>query len=478
MTTARRIATERGWHLVDLPPEAGVSAYTGKNLKHGSILGGFINKVENKEIETPCVLIIEKLDRFSRSDVDDILPVFIKLIKSGVNVFSNIENQYYTVELLKENPIGQILPMVLAFFAANQYSKALSERVKSAKQKELKSVMEGENIYLHANCPYYMDWIEEKKIFVPNEKQKLVKQIAKDYIGGKKLQSIARELNKRQVPCLSGHGKWWPTSIKQLITNRCIIGYLKTRKIYPETISEEDYNKIQGLLERNKIGKGRTSDFINIFRGKLVCASCGKTLAVQKASSGRKQRYYRCPAQSRGVCDSTRLIRINATEQFILGILLETTPEELLTSDNSKIRSGIKDLEIQIEGITKQINRLVMLDEVGVEETKARLIQLKEQRDKLQKEILVKSSRLNDEPFMQLDSLKELCKRDDVDAYDKMTNKYNQLIDDLNKPEIRIKIRELIQSIVKRIEVEMVKQPRIRCHLSTGYTSDWHDLIW
>src|SRR5688572_30041079 len=79
---ARRVSTEQGWNLVDLPPDKGVSAFKGKNLSHKGILGQFIKRVENKLVPVPCVLVIEKLDRFSRKDVDEVLPVFLELLRS------------------------------------------------------------------------------------------------------------------------------------------------------------------------------------------------------------------------------------------------------------------------------------------------------------------------------------------------------------------------------------------------------------
>ena len=477
LATARRVCDDRGWLLEDLPAEQGVSAWKGKNLSHSGILGQFINKVEIGEITTPCVLVIEKIDRFSRAEVDEVLPLFVRLLKTGVNVYSHIENQYYTKEALKENPLGQLLPMLLAFYAANQYSKALSDRVKAAKQSQIKKVIDGERIYLSSSCPYYMDWDKDNKIYVPNDKQELVQRIAKEYIDGKQLQAIARQLNIEKVPSLrNGEAQWRSTTIKQLLSNKAIIGYFKGIKIYPETISAENYIRIQGLLERNRIGKGRnSSDFINILRGKLVCSICGGKLGLH--TKPHKRDYYRCPARSRGICDANRFIPVKDTERFILAILLETTPEELLTNDSIKIRQGIKDLEIQALGITKQIQRLVVLEGLDIEEVRTQLNTLKEQRDNLNKQILIQSSKVGEAPLALLNSLKELGKRDDVEAYEGMNEHYNKLMEDLDNPSVRIKVRELLQGLVKHIIVDL-QQSRLKPVYTNGTEGEWMDLVW
>ena len=50
------------------------------------------------QVETPCALIVEKLDRFSRKEVDEVLPAFLALLKAQVQVYSVLENDHYTVE--------------------------------------------------------------------------------------------------------------------------------------------------------------------------------------------------------------------------------------------------------------------------------------------------------------------------------------------------------------------------------------------
>lgn len=113
--TARRVCREKGWNLVDLGSDAGVSAFKGKNLSHKGILGQFIKRVESGLIQTPCVLILEKLDRFSRNDVDEVLPVFLNLLKSGVEVYSALDNDHYTHAKIKDDPMVNILKLVMGF---------------------------------------------------------------------------------------------------------------------------------------------------------------------------------------------------------------------------------------------------------------------------------------------------------------------------------------------------------------------------
>jgi DNA invertase Pin-like site-specific DNA recombinase len=474
--TARRICLDKGWNLIDLPPDAGISAYKGKNLSHKGILGQFINKVEKAEISTPCVLVLEKLDRFSRAEVDEVLPLFIQLIKSGVNVYSVIENNYYTKEELRANPITQIIGMLMGFVGANSYSKGISERSKAALQRQIKEVLAGNSKYLHSSCPYYLDYDAKTKTYFPNDKQKIVQRIFKEILNGKPLQTLAKELNIEGVPTLSGISKGWrQTTIRQLLQNKATIGIYKTKKIFPSTVSDEDFNRVQGLIERRKIGKGKTSDFINIFRTKLKCSKCGNWLSLQ--STRQKYFYYRCVGHKTGLCNSKGFVRVSDVEQFIFGLLLETTPEELLTQDNAKHQQAYKDYQTQIIGITKQIERLLTLEDLGIEEIKAQLIILKDKRSEIEKLASISQSKLGEAPILSINSLKELSKREDCEAYEGMTKHFNKLILDLEQPEIRNQLREIIHGIIHHVEIDL-DAVLMRLQYINGVQTPWQQFIF
>ena len=70
------VCSSMGWELVDLPPDAGLSAFKGLNKIKGA-LGTFLRKVKAGEIPKGSVLIIENMDRFSRNEVDLVIPDFL-----------------------------------------------------------------------------------------------------------------------------------------------------------------------------------------------------------------------------------------------------------------------------------------------------------------------------------------------------------------------------------------------------------------
>src|SRR5580698_8423813 len=62
--------------------DLGVSAFKGKNLAEGSPLNAFLIAAKAGKVKKNSVLIVESLDRLSRNDIDECLPLFLDIIKS------------------------------------------------------------------------------------------------------------------------------------------------------------------------------------------------------------------------------------------------------------------------------------------------------------------------------------------------------------------------------------------------------------
>jgi DNA invertase Pin-like site-specific DNA recombinase len=78
-------AHENGYQIVDTLADLGKSAFRGRNLKEDP-LAEFLNGMRGGRVPKDIVLIIESLDRFSRDEAIDVLPIFIDILKAGLNV--------------------------------------------------------------------------------------------------------------------------------------------------------------------------------------------------------------------------------------------------------------------------------------------------------------------------------------------------------------------------------------------------------
>lgn len=125
---SKEYAADNGLLLVENFEDIGVSAFKGKNLKHG-MLGDFITLIENKTVPVGSYLLIESLDRLSRENIFESIPLFIKILKSGIKIVTLIDEQVYGAENADFKDL--LYPMVV-LSRAHEESLAKSYRVSKA----------------------------------------------------------------------------------------------------------------------------------------------------------------------------------------------------------------------------------------------------------------------------------------------------------------------------------------------------------
>lgn len=455
METARRIATENEWNLIDLPPDEAVSSFTGDNLQHNRILGQFIVNVKQGRIPTPCVLIIEKLDRFSRLQVDEVLTTFIDLLKAGVAVYSCSENFLYSAKGLKENPTLVVLQLVLGFVAANQYSATISDRVGKAKQRKIAESLKGK-VFVEASCPHYLDWKDGQ--FRENDKANIVRSIFQDYINGETFGSIAKELNTSKIKPLGPAKSWQAQTVKQILQSRNVIGeYRGMSDYFPSIITKEDFAKVQGLIEITKVGKGRrTLDRTNFLRGLIFCSECGKPLCVHSGGSRSTIAYFRCSGPRIGTCNATRMVRQSLLEESLFAMILQADPASLLVDVQRNNLEELKILEGRLINVTKAISRLVDLEEVGLDEVKVKLTTLKTEREELQRQIdRARGLATSGSPLEAIGTLGKVIAGDDDFQLDQALR---GMAEQLKDETVRKRLAVPLKAVVERITVDLTQQ--------------------
>ena len=82
--------------------DLGISGFSGANAKSGAF-GEFLAAVESGYIEAGSVLLVESLDRVSRQDIDTAGEQLRKILRSGVEVVTLVDNEWYTKESLKDS---------------------------------------------------------------------------------------------------------------------------------------------------------------------------------------------------------------------------------------------------------------------------------------------------------------------------------------------------------------------------------------
>jgi DNA invertase Pin-like site-specific DNA recombinase len=300
--------------------DPGLSAFRGKHAREGNF-ADFIQAVKKGLAPPGSILIVERLDRFSREKPLDALARLIELINLGIEVVTLIPERRLNRETCND---WALLEVIVALKLAHDESKYKAIRVREswqgrrgeADKKNPTSVCPA---WLRPKAPVGFEVIEEKAHWV----RQIFKWAAEGYGVGKITkrlnretggQSICRRKRKHAgtkwhqsyvVKILTGRtvrGEYQPhewqereewvnrngTQEREVRLERVAVGEVK-KDYYPAVVTEEQWIAAQaGLKERKRLTGPNTVRVQNLFTGLLVCARTGEPCRVaDKGSRGK-----------------------------------------------------------------------------------------------------------------------------------------------------------------------------------------------
>lgn len=376
-----------------LKADEGLSAYSGANLKKGH-LGQFMEKVRGGKVPKGSFLLVESLDRLSREDILEALPLFIEIIKLGVRVVTLCDNQTYDEASIKANPMTLMLSL-LTFSRANEESSTKAKRVKAAWSNKRSNLAVKK---LTATGPGWLRLNEEKTSFqVIPERGEIVKKMFDLALKGHGNDAISRLLNSEKVPPW-GVGKrvaslWHVSYIQKILSNRAVLGEFQPhsqvdgvrapvgeviRDYFPALISEEMFNRVQSAKAGRRNQGGRKTwnakfglyQLSNLFTHLAFCGRCGGPLTrLDKGKHKKGGIYLACTGATRGTGCPYRSTSYAAFETEVL-LYLRELDWGSLTSNAEQDKSELAKLKEEIEGLrlerlTKEKTIAVLLDGIA-----------------------------------------------------------------------------------------------------------------
>lgn len=303
--------------------DLGVSAYRGKNAEQGR-LSDFLDLVENGTVPKGSYLLVESLDRVSRTTPRKAVRILERICEPGVNVVTLSDGKVYNEENLDSDGGMSLIMSVLIFIRANEESAMKSRRLKAvlggtAPAGSCLGEAQGD---LRALPPSWLRLDRETGTYhVIEEKAALVRRIFAMAANGYGLLRIAKILTDEGVPLLGNGKHWYHTTIRHITGNRAVLGeyqphileWVDGKKVshpvgepimlYPPIISEALFDQVQSVRggkyqdqmetwENRKRGRGS----VNVFSGLCICARCGGTMTMQNKSrgDGAEYRYLVC----------------------------------------------------------------------------------------------------------------------------------------------------------------------------------------
>lgn len=255
----------------------------------------FIKMIELARSGDIDVIYTKSISRFARNTVDllevvremKLIGVEIRFEEEGINTLSGD---------------GELMLAVLSSFAQEE-SKSVSENIKWMFRKKFE---QGE-LLLNTKRFLGYDFDEYGDLVINLNEAKVVELIYKEYLSGKGVFTIAKELNKKGIKTVTG-GKWYENTVLTILKNEKYKGdallqktyttdhLTKTRKVnrgqvdsfyvidsHPAIVTKEEWEQVQfemkmrakskGNYKGNNKGQNRYP-----FSGMLYCSKCGATL--------------------------------------------------------------------------------------------------------------------------------------------------------------------------------------------------------
>lgn len=357
--------------------DLGKSAFKGVNLdpKTGD-LGKFVALVTkpNSPIPKGSILLLERLDRFSRDDAMFVVNVLSGLILGGITVIT------LDPERVADRKTGGrmevLLPMVMDVIIANEYSAKLSSNVGKGWAKKRKRAEAGE-VKLTAQCCAWLRLVGDdprgsRKFEVIPERVKVLKTIYRLSEQGLGSNQIEKRLNQQQVPTWGKAQLWNKEYIGKLLRTRRVLG--EHRHIdekgnevgepiigyYPAVIPVPQFERVQKAISDRKYQRGPRGALVtNLFTRLIVDAQDSSPMHITAKTRGNS-----LLANSNAMRGKPGLIYIGfryaAFENAFLNYLSEVQSSDIAPEglDHHQEEDELSETEARVAMLDKQIKAI------------------------------------------------------------------------------------------------------------------------
>ncbi|MEM9358828.1 MAG: recombinase family protein [Pseudomonadota bacterium] len=361
---SEKYADEHGLELVrDFQlHDIGVSAYKGANIEKGA-LGQFLQAVELGDVPKGSFLLVESLDRLSRQAVSNSVNIFLQITRSGINLVTLADNQFYPAG--EDIDFAKLIYSIVVMARANEESQMKSNRISAAWESKRNNV--GTRV-LTKWCPAWLSVAKDRKSFeILEDRTETVRRIFACAAAGQGSGVITRNLNFEQVPPFGKSSGWLESYVTKILKNRAVLGEFQPHRringkrvpngpvikgYFPKIIEEELFLRVQAGRRHRSIGGGgrRGPKQRNLFTHIAKCGYCGSSMRfINKGSGPKGRKYLRCSASVRGMgCVSTSW-RYDAFEASLFSFVREFDLRSVVEDNQRRSEFAILHEEILVQ---------------------------------------------------------------------------------------------------------------------------------
>lgn len=382
---AEQYALANGLELVDEQfTDLGVSAYRGRNKKHGA-LGDFRQAVDEGAVEPGSYLLVESMDRLSREIPHVATYLLVEICDSGITVVTLNDGRVYDKETLRREPMAFLIAYLVAA-RANDESETKSRRLREV-WKHKKALATANKTPMTKRIPAWLSMRPDRSGFdVIEDRANIVRRIFEESEQGAGQHSIANRLNTDAIETFGDGTRkaafWHRSYVAKILKNPAVFGTFtphETREVdgqkvrdplppipdyYPAIVSEEQFGRVNGRRGRQappmRIKKGEVS---NILAGLAVCPLCESTMTRVNKGKGNGKPYLVCTKAKSGAGCKYRQVNLDHVQHGIIHAatrqLLHDVPsaDDTLDEQRKAARDIWEDTSSSIENILTEIER-------------------------------------------------------------------------------------------------------------------------
>ena len=429
--------------------------YSGSNMDRPG-LTDLVKDIRRKKID---LVLVYKLDRLSRSQKDTLYLIEEEFLPNGVDFISMTEN------FDTSSPFGRAMIGILSVFAQ-------LERENIKHRLAMGHVGRAKAGYWRAGSNPPIGYDYKDGMLIPNEYEALqVKTIFKMFLEGETIHGITRYMNKHFTNKYSSYADAGQTGV--ILRNTLYIGKIKYKGVEYDGVHEPiiDLDTFERVQKRYKeISSTWSENYRSPFKAKhlltglLYCGNCGARYFAytqrridketgKQTKKSEKYVYYKCytrdgnkQMRKADYCKNPT-IRVDKLDKAVLDEIkkLKLDPDYMDQIIKSERKEKIEDntitiLKNRLADIESKINKLMDLYTLGtipISDIGDRVKPLYEEKSKLESEIANREEEIQEPNTLSI--------YETMDILDQIGDSIDEADHDLK--------RELVQSLIKRIEV-------------------------
>lgn len=341
--------------------DRGLSGFRGRNLAVGA-LGALIDQLRQQLISVPCLLLVERQDRFGRRPTTQtLLTLFGDLFALGCDLYHLNQRRLYSTEIVDAD-FGALVTLAAEIHSAHHYSAVLSQRMTVAFEKARQRIANGEPVR-PGLAPAWIHWNGSE--WELTDYCVTIKRLLQLLSSGHGYQATAGTLNAEGHLTPKGLA-WSPASVVHVLRSPAVAGGRLLDRAngsaqwgyWPALIEREEWEALRAAISRRNAAYSPPSNFDACYwigQSLTFCPVCGAaqgrhTSHLSRNGSKVVHEYLRCRNRTNGTCDEPAIhLRPVAAH-----VLTRLQPAQLALILAGSAEQGSEQLSLRIEQLSRE----------------------------------------------------------------------------------------------------------------------------